>query len=468
MNLSDIEKEIARRSFLDFITYTMPTFEVSDHHIIFADAIEKFISREYKNLIISCPPRHGKSEMVSRRLPAYLFGKDPNTAIITSSYSADLAGRMNRDVQRIIDHELYSELFPNTKLNSKNVRTDSKNNYVRNSDMFEIVGHKGVYRSTGVGGGITGMGARFGIIDDPIKDHEEANSPRMRQKIWDWYTSTLLTRIEGDGGVLICQTRWHTDDLVGRLENDPNFVVINLPAINSKGEALWPERYDIDFLKQRKKDLGTKNFESLYQQSPILDGGNIIKRESIRVEKAWPNCKQYIQSWDLTFKGNKSSDYVVGQVWGQFGADYHLIDQVRGQWDFVRTLSEIRKLTKRYPKALTKLIEDKANGPAVIASLKKEIPGIIPINPKAGKVERLHMVSPLFEAGNVVISDELQGLDEFISETISFPNSKHDDQVDAMTQALQYLFSKQGQTFATSGRSMIGRESSEPSIFNIK
>ena len=466
LKLKDIDIELGRRSFIDFITYTMPDFEVNPHHLKIAEYVEAFINRDIKNLIISCPPRHGKSEMVSRRLPAYLFGKNPNNKIISASYSADLSSRMNRDVQRIIDSDRYRDLFSNTNLNSKTVRIGAANNYVRNSDMFEIVGKQGVYRSTGVGGGITGMGCDFAIIDDPIKDHEEANSPRIRQKIWDWYVSTLLTRVEGNGGVLVCQTRWHLDDLVGRLEDDKSFEVLNLKAIDIDGNALWPSRYDIEFLNERKKQLGTQTFESLYQQSPIIDGGNIIKSDWINESTVWPNCNEYIQSWDLAFKGKSNSDYTVGQVWGRSGMNFYLIDQFRGKWDFVETIKQIKRMTAKYPKAVAKLIEDKANGPALISSLKGEISGLIAVNPKGDKISRLHAVSPLFEAGNVFINEDLKDLYEFTDELVSFPSSKHDDQVDAMTQALSYLNKSYGKSFATSGRSTIGVRTERQSIFD--
>lgn len=449
----------AKKSFLSFCRYMNPNFMVAEHHRLIAKELHKITADNPVRLIINMPPRHGKSFLCSQYFPAWYLGNNPDHYIISASYGQDLANDFGRNVRNLIKSEPFNNIFEGVM-----VSDDSKSQKRFNTNKG------GSYFAVGRGGSITGRGGHVVIIDDLLKNEVEARSELIRSAMKDWYRSTLYTRLMPGGSIIIINTRWHVDDLSGWLisESNDDWQVLDLPAIDSDNKPLWPEFYNLEMLESIRKEIGSQAFEALYQQSPILDGGNIIKRDSIRIEKSWPNCKQYIQSWDLTFKGNKSSDYVVGQVWGQFGSDYHLIDQVRGQWDFVRTLSEIRKLTNRYPKALTKLIEDKANGPAVIASLKKEIPGIIPINPKAGKVERLHMVSPLFEAGNVVISEDLQGLDDFISETISFPNSKHDDQVDAMTQALQYLFSKQGQTFATSGRSMIGRETSEPSIFNIK
>jgi len=193
---------LARRHLLDFITYTKPDYEVNWHHKTICDEIESFMTGECSRLILCMPPRNGKSQIVSRHLPAYLLGRNPDARIIACSYSADLAQAMNRDVQRIIDDPLYHELFPDTTLSGSNVRTVA-GNFLRNSDVFEIVGHKGVYLSAGIGGGITGRGADYALIDDPVKNREEANSPTYRERIWDWYRSTLYTRLEKGGKILI-------------------------------------------------------------------------------------------------------------------------------------------------------------------------------------------------------------------------------------------------------------------------
>ncbi|MBZ0293356.1 MAG: terminase family protein, partial [Anaerolineae bacterium] len=162
--------ELGRRTLLDFIRYTKPDYQVNWHHRLICNYLDRFIARDIENLMLFMPPRHGKSEIVSRRLPAYILGKMPDSEIIANSYSADLASRMNRDVQRIIDSLEYRELFPETQLFGRNVRTIADGSYLRNSDIFEVVGKRGVYRSAGVGGGIVGMGFHYGIIDDPIKN----------------------------------------------------------------------------------------------------------------------------------------------------------------------------------------------------------------------------------------------------------------------------------------------------------
>lgn len=228
-------RELARRSMAEFALYTDPAYHMNWHHRLICNSLDKWVSKEIRRLMIFTAPRHGKSELVSRKLPAYIFGRHPDTSIISASYSADLASRMNRDVQRIIDSDRYAELFPNSRLYGKNIRSVAGGSFLRNSDIFEIVDHKGVYRSAGVGGGITGMGGEYIIIDDPVKNREEANSATYREKLWDWYTSTLYTRLEKEGCILVTLTRWHEDDLAGRLLNNmkqtggEQWTVINLP-----------------------------------------------------------------------------------------------------------------------------------------------------------------------------------------------------------------------------------------------
>lgn len=203
-----LRRRQARRSLLAFTRYTMPSFEYSWHHGVMCEYLDRFVALDIKRLIISMPPRHTKSEFVSRRLPAFILGQNPDAPIIAASYGADLARRMNRDVQRIIDDAAYRRLFPDTKLFGSNVQTVAQGSWLRNSDMFEVVEYNGYYRGSGVGGAITGMGMKYGIIDDPLKNRADANSETIRQKIWDWYTSTFRTRLAPGGGILItmCMT----------------------------------------------------------------------------------------------------------------------------------------------------------------------------------------------------------------------------------------------------------------------
>lgn len=456
-------KELLRRSAqtnLDsFILYTYADYKMGWVHKEICETLDQFLLdvQEHKRprLIICMPPRSGKSEIVSRRFPAYALGKNPDLQIIATSYSADLSSRFNRDVQRIIDDDDYRNVFPDTTLSGKNVHVSSRGSYIRTSDLFEIVNHKGSYRSTGVGGGITGQGADILIIDDPIKDRAEADSITIRKKLWDWYTSTAYTRLSAGGGVIVMCTRWHTDDLIGRLiqraneHNGDIFKVINYPAIaetdephRKKGEALHPQRYDLDQLNAIRQTVGAQDWSALYQQRPVPEGGAVFKLEWFN---HWnqttipPRFEMVVGSWDMTFKDSTSSDYVVGQIWGRVGVNLYLIDEVRGQWDFTKTLEMFELMAEKHQNVTRWLIEDKANGSAIISVLKKHIHGITPITPKESKLERAYAITPIIEAGNVFLPESANWLSALEDELVNFPAGAHDDQVDSMTQALNYM-----------------------------
>lgn len=284
-----LRRRQARRSLADFTAYTMPSYEAAWHHRLLCQKLDAFAAGEIKRLMVFMPPRHGKSEAVSRRLPAYLLGRNPDAQLIACSYSSDLAGRMNRDVQRIIDSPQYARLFPETRLSGKNVRSDATGSFLRNSDLFEVVDRAGSYRAAGIGGGIVGMGFNFGIIDDYFKSRKEADSPTIRQSVIEWYDSAFYTRRAQDAGILICATRWHAEDLCGtllhRAAEDPKadqWEVLSLPAIcveerrhpedpRKNGEALWPERFPVEELEKTRAS-SLYEWSSQYQQEPSPQG----------------------------------------------------------------------------------------------------------------------------------------------------------------------------------------------------
>ncbi|MCL2707012.1 MAG: phage terminase large subunit [Dehalococcoidia bacterium] len=450
--------ELGRRSLLDFTRYTMPGYQVHWYHKLICSRLDDFEQKKITRLMLLMPPRHGKSELVSRRLPAYIFGRNPDARIIATSYNADFAQSMNRDVQRIMSCDEYRRLFPRTVLGGMDKQGAADGTYLRNMDTFEIVKRKGLYRCAGVGGGITGMGGDFIIIDDPIKNKEEANSCVNRDKIWDWYTSTLYTRQEKNAGILVTLTRWHEDDLVGRLLNAANlpdgdkWEVISLPAVREscdcpydprmEGEALWPYKYDLTTLATIKTTVGSYDWAALYQQRPSPGDGGTFKREWWRrwTDDDLADLEDYLQSWDCAFSCTDNSDYVVGQVWARSSsnrAQRYLLDQVRGRKSFVETLDAIRALSAKWPRTQRKLIENTANGSAIIDVLKNEIPGIKPVDPKGGKIVRANAVTANAEAGNIFIPEDSAAswVSGFVEECVLFPRGAHDDQVDAMTQA---------------------------------
>jgi len=441
----EVNKELARRSLIEFTKYTMPEYEASWHHELLAGKLDELVKGKIKKLIVSMPPRHGKSELVSRRFPAYLLGLDPHARVIATSYSSDLSTRMNRDVQRIIDSDLYRDLFPNTTLNSKNVKSNAKGSYLRNADIFEVVGHKGVYKSSGVGGSIVGLGGDFLVIDDYLKSWHEATSETIRNRNWHWFVSDLLTRAEKDARVLITATRWHSDDLIGKILNqkDHGYEVINLPAINDKGEALWPEKYDIDKLHEFKKQLGTKVFSSLYQQSPTIIGGSLIKPSWFKFyDKSILNMGyEYVSSWDVAESGR--GDYTVGQIWARNKNDYYLVDMFRDKIETPECVRTVEAYYNKHNYAKNNMIENGGGGLAVYQHLQEKgnVPGLRTYKPREKKGLRLQRVAPMVEAGNIYLPENSEITDDFIYEVCNFGHVKHDDVVDSFTQAILQAFS---------------------------
>lgn len=443
--------ELARRDFSYFIDYDSDFRDSEGHHLDVLDETLMKVSRgELTRVIVTMPPRHGKSERVSKKFPAWHVGQHPDDEIIVCSYSLDLS----RDFSRIARDTLKNQ----NELFEYNVDPNKES-----AESWGIEGHRGGVNAAGVGGPITGKGARIAIVDDPFKNAEEANSEVIRQKVWDWYTSTLYTRLTPDGRIIVVQTRWHEDDLVGRLlkkekediENDEHegerWTVINFPAIaedndylgRKPGEPLWPGYgFDLEKLKKIKSDVGSYVFNALYQQRPSAMEGAMLKRHWWQYYTFDPTKAKFdelLQSWDCTFKDSDGSDFVVGQVWGRIGADKYLLDQVRDRMDINATMQAIVNLSAKWPKATLKLIEDKANGPAVIQMLRRKIGGMVPVNPEGGKMARVSAVAPEIEAGNVYLPSGKPWVQDFIEECAAFPKGANDDQVDCMSQALNRL-----------------------------
>lgn len=327
---SNPKAELAKRHLLDFVLYNKEGYQANWHHKLLCEYLDKFVSGEIKRLMVFMPPQHGKSELVSRNLPAFILGKNPKTKIVLASYSSDLSSSFNRDCQRIMDSETYKDVFPDTKLNSSNIVTVAKGNWLRNSDIFETVGYGGFLKTTGVGGSLTGTPADIAIIDDPVKDSIEAMSATFQYRNWNWYNDVLYTRIHNDSRILITQTRWDVNDLSGKLlesmaNGGEQWTVLCLPAVKVDndpndprqiGEALWESRHSIDKLMQ-VRNQSIRTYESLYQQNPqpTQAGGEFYK--SFR---AVSHTAEYFNEYDnklplhLTFDFNVNP-YMTCCVW---------------------------------------------------------------------------------------------------------------------------------------------------------
>ena len=398
--------------------------------------------------MVSMPPRHGKSELVSRYFAAWFLGTFPDKRIMLVSYEADFAATWGRKARDLLE-EHGPSLF--------GIRVSGKSSA---ANRWDIEGHEGGMVTAGVNGPITGKGADIGIIDDPVKNDQEAMGVTYQERTYEWYKSTFRTRLQRDGAIILIMTRWHENDLAGKLlaaqeEEGEKWEVVRLPAIAEEddplgreiGQPLCPDLFSKDALESIKKAVGSYWWASLYQQRPSPAEGGIFKRNWWQYYRRLPDrFDEIIQSWDMTFKDTKTADYVVGQVWGRKGANKYLLDQVRDRMDFPATIQAVRTLSAKWPQARVKLVEDKANGPAVIATLKREISGLIPVEPQGGKVVRAWAASSEIEAGNVYIPEPAIApwVHDFIEECSAFPNGAHDDQVDSMTQALMRLGKQTG------------------------
>lgn len=410
--------------------------------------------------LINFAPQEGKSQRCSVAFPLWALHQNPDLRIIIASYSKDLAmgfTREARDLARNHPNELGFHVADNPS----------------RQDEWHIKGHRGGMYATGVGGTLSGKPGDLIVVDDPHKDMKAAESPAERATVWSWWQSAVMARMSASVPVIVVQTRWTDKDLTGMLlEHDPaTWSALRIPAQadhrpeHGETDPLGrePGEYMIsargrthEQWEQRKKDAGARVWQALYQGAPAPAGGTILDPANYQtyttpqvvpgpngtmlLPKPGPGV-QLIQSWDMAFKGTDTSDYVVGQIWLRRGTDFYLIDQVRGRYTFTETVQQVRRLTAKYPQAVAKLIEDKANGPAVIDTLRDTTNGIIPVNPGGGKEARAHAIAPYHEAGNIHLpAPELAPwVSDLVEETRAFPHGKNDDQVDAMTQAITYL-----------------------------
>jgi len=456
---NELFRREARRNFAAFVAYNNHKYQFNWHHKIIADKLQAFAEGKIKRLMILAPPRHGKSELTSRALPAYAFGKNPDLRIIACSYSADLASDMNADVQRYMTSDEYAQVFPETTLNKKSAVTMLQPK--RNSTRFDIVNHTGYYVSAGVGGPITGKGADRAIIDDPVKNKEEAFSPVYREKVWQWYTSTFYTRLEGSGGICIIMTPWHEDDLAGRLlkqmKEDPDadqWDVVRLPAIKGAemvdydprqpGEALWPGKYTLEDLS-RIRTIIQSHFQALYQLRPSAEEGNIIKKDWFpRYTPADVRTTTVNFYLDTAYTDNKKNDRTA--ILAYFTSGRHMyVKSCRAVWKNFPDLIKFLKsyvIEQGYTGASRIYIEPKASGKSVAQQLKAET-NLNIIEDKAptdSKETRVRANTPIMEAGRVLLPEDALWVDEFLAELTTFPNAAHDDQVDALIGAIGKAF----------------------------
>lgn len=460
---------------LDPTTVQTPALDLID-----AELVHAYNTRGAR-LAISMPPQEGKSQRATITACLWALINDPDKRIGIASYGSDLATTFGREIR---DRITMNQGQDNTL--DLRLRLAQNNNAAA---RWRLADHKGGIVSVGVGSGFSGKPVDALIIDDPFADDEQASSPAYREKVWQWWTKVARPRLGPGAPVIIIMTRWHEDDLLGRLivaekkaredgeESFDQWHVVNIPAQADHR----PELNEVDPLGRQPGEWmvsargrtreeweatriasGSRAFGALYQGHPTPDSGDILKREWWReyTTPLWSTSdggKTYrivdgfdelFSSWDMTFKDTKGTDYVVGQLWMRRGADVFLLDQVRARMSFTETLAGFQALAARWPQVRVHIIEDKANGPAVISSLKKKIAGIVAVTPKDSKLARASAVAPFLEAGNVhlpaadiaINRDPDNSPEALVSEAAAFPNAAHDDTVDSFTQAMHRFF----------------------------
>lgn len=413
-------RELAFRHLIDFTEYTNPLYRAADHHHAICDKLEAVERGDIDRLMIFMPPRHGKSELASKRFPAWALGRNPLRQIIAASYNSDLASDFGRNVRNIVNEPEFGEVFPGVSLAPDSHAANRLNTNAGGS-----------YIAAGVGTAVTGRGADIALIDDPFKDREEADSERRRDLVWDWYRSTLFTRLMPGGSVVVICTRWHEDDLAGRLlEHDgKQWDILSLPAIDEAGQALWPKWYDLPTLERIKATIGPREWSALYQQRPQPDEGTFFQRAWFKEWDKLPGCSYYGTSDYAVTDGD--GDYTVHRVWGiDAEGTLHRVAGWRGQTTSDIWIEQKLKLIKKYkPFAWfgEKGVIQKAIEPMLLKRMRDTktycrlewLPSI------HDKPTRARAFQAMAASGKVRFEP---GSD--ISEFLVFPAGKHDDDVD--------------------------------------
>jgi len=456
----------SKDSFLHFIAMFAPTLVpdwlMGRHIHVIADRLQKVESGEIKRLMVFLPPRSSKSVICSKLFPAWYVGRHPQHEILTVSHSDQLASDFGRSVRDLVNYDLFNTVFPQVELRSD----------VRAAGKWKT-NQGGTYYAAGVRSQIAGRGAHVAILDD-VMSEEDSFSETGRRYVKEWYPSGLRTRIMPNGSIVIINTRYHEDDLCGwllrqesqiELENkwevikipawidEPSSKLLNLPV----GSSYFPEWKPSEILKNDEEEIkasnGSRYWESLYMQNPVPDTGGIIKKKWIQ----WwdydepPACDYIIQTYDTAFSTKTTADFSVIQTWGIFEhmetdstgrenwvSNLILLGNEKGRFDYPALRTKAQELYD-YHKPDVCIIEKKASGQSLIQDLRRAGLPVLDYIPDRDKTARVYAATPMMEAGRVWLPKGHEWSDDLYGEAITFPNARHDDQVDAMTMAIHYM-----------------------------
>jgi len=451
----ELRKIVCHKCREDFASFAIRSFsvlepgmlEVAPHVHIICRLLEKVHAGDVRRALVCMPPRYLKTYLISIAYTAWLLGRDPSTRIICASYGAQLAEKFSADTLKLMRSDFYRRVFPNTHLDP------AKQN------KTEIGTTAGGYRfATSVGATLTGRGADYIIIDDPLKA-DEAHSPTARQNSIDWFNAAVHTRFNNPkkGRLIVVAQRLHMQDLPGHLLEVGGYETLILPAVQattaefdivrgglkvrfSAGRILQTSRHDLQDLELLKQQMGERDFEAQYNQCPLPPGGATFKEQWIKrydgpIDPA--RIMAIIQSWDTAYAGDENNSYSVCTTWAKCADGYYLLDVWRGHPDFPALVKKVHEL-KATHKAHLVIVEKKASGISLIETINK--PGqpqwLVYTSPEKSKVERAEQQAVKFEQGKVWLPCEADWLPAFESELFSFPHGKHDDQVDSVVQLL--------------------------------
>lgn len=423
---------------------TKGKYQTPNHILAINSLLKKISNAELKRLIVNMPPRHGKSELISKFFPIWYIAKNPEHRIILTTYSSAFASTWGRKIKEILiefGSELKLELDKNYKSNS----------LIKVSNGSSI-------QCSGAGAAITGMGADLIIIDDPIKNSADSHSFKIREKIMDWFQSTVFTRLEPDGRIIIIMTRWHEEDLVGSLLADASlndWICLSLPAIalendllgRKVGEALWNDRFSWKKLNEIKKQIGSYWFEALYQQSPFSKDDKLFKKENFHYcsyetafVQLFSNDRKLIDirelscyfTVDLAISTKDSADYTVLLVFDVgLNNDILIKDILRVKLKPSEHLDFIRNQYEKYKPILIGIESVQYQVSLIQQALNSMMP-VKELKPNKDKISRALHIAALLESGKVFFRKDAEWLYDFENELLKFPKGLHDDQVDAL------------------------------------
>ena len=446
-----IDQELARRHFLDYMKLIHPDYDFSWWNQVLSDKLGQFLQdvkdKKSPRLMIFLPPRSGKSEQVSIAFPSWAMGKDPKTNFIVACYGQDLANDFSRKCRDLVNDDLYP--FP------VNIQKGNES-----KTQWSVEGG-GTYRPAGAGSAITGKGADIFIIDDPVKNADDATSERYQEKMWDWYTSTALSRLSPGGGMIVTLTRWHENDLAGQLlqaqkpdeqgvVKGDKFDILKFPAIatedeefRKKGEPLQPERFTLEMLERVRLASGSRVWNALYQQNPTPDDGTVFMRKwfNNRFSKIDVPNNLPRNFYSDTAYGKERSDYSATIVYSIYNNNLYVWGLIRKNLPFTKYISWHQKVLKSwgYSGASKDKFEPKATGVSIVQTLKEfGINAIEGVSPKDSKLTRAESITPIMEAGRIYFHEDFD-FGDLIEEAVAFPNGKYDDQVDCLVGAVSEI-----------------------------